>query len=244
MIDIIAELGSNPVDYEWNTERFCKFVAQAGATHIKIQVYKSEHFPAPYQDEKRRLEFPRHRIREFADNAHRFGLKAGASVFDEEAVEICAAEMDFLKLAAREQDNWKLAGMVADTGKSYFRSISNISLFRSVLFIDREGYWQGEKNVSNRKTLYAIQKYPAPMTLSVFHLLRYRKFISNKHGVGDKWGWSSHTTGALDCILAARLGASAIEKHLALSRSDVEAGHSLNPVKFLKMASKIRMVEK
>jgi sialic acid synthase SpsE len=53
------------------------------------------------------------------------------------------------------------------------------------------------------------------------------------------WGWSSHTRGWLDCWLAAKWGASVIEKHLALSPDDIEAGHSLLPHEFHKMTRAI-----
>ena len=52
-------------------------------------------------------------------------------------------------------------------------------------------------------------------------------------------GWSSHTRGYLDCVLAARLGAPAIEKHLCLTPSDLEAGHSLGVAKFHSMVAAI-----
>jgi sialic acid synthase SpsE len=54
-----------------------------------------------------------------------------------------------------------------------------------------------------------------------------------------RWGWSSHTTGITDCLLAARLGAAAIEKHLKLSDADVEAGHSISVEQFSRMARAI-----
>lgn len=229
MTIIIAELGSNPVDYGWDTGRFCEAAAQAGATHVKIQVYKAEHFPAPYQDEKRRLEFPRNRIGEFADNAHRYGLQAGASVFDEAAVEICARELDFLKLAAREQKNALLIGNVEKTGKCIYRSISKHDE-------------RLEAHDAPFVHLWAIQDYPASTVKSLITLLKAHNYFY-RQGLSE-WGWSSHTTGTLDCILAARLGASVIEKHFALSNTDIEGGHSLLPEKFAEMVRGIRKVEK
>lgn len=228
MIDIIAELGSNPVDYKWNTLPFCQVAADSGATHVKIQIYKAEHFPEPYQAEKRRLEFPRKRIGEFAVNAHRFGLKAGASVFDAEAVDICARELDFLKLAAREQHNHRLIDPVYTKRMMTYRSISHYDPYLNA-------------NDAPFIHLWAIQNYPAGMGKSLITLLQAWKYFKR---LRISWGWSSHTTGAFDCILAARLGASVIEKHLALSHSDVEGGHSLLPEQFAAMVRGIRRVER
>lgn len=230
MTEIIAELGSNPVDYGWDTDLFCESASRAGATHVKIQVYRAEHFPPAYQDAKRRLEFPRERIREFAANANRFGLKAGASVFDDGAVQICALELDFLKLAAREQYNFELMKSIRRVHGPYpfYRSISDWNS----LLDNGIGY-----STNEWIPLYAIQEYPAPMAKSIIRLLiAARKFPSS--GLWE-WGWSSHTTGILDCLLAARMGASVIEKHFALSPGDEEAGHSLSPYKFGEMCMRI-----
>jgi N-acetylneuraminate synthase len=236
MIDIIAEFGSNPIDYGWNTINFCRAASNAGATHVKIQVYKAEHFPAPYQDEKRRLEFPRNLIRGFSYNARCYGLKAGASVFDEEAINICAAELDFLKLAAREQYNYSL-------GESVSRSVilCNRHIYRSLSDLTFESWGESIFNYLYCTPLCAIQEYPTAMLKALVRVVQAAMFFK-RYGV--TWGLSSHTTGALDCILAARLGANVIEKHFALSPSDVEAGHSLLPDAFAAMARGIRRAER
>ena len=116
-MDIIAELCSNPVSYGWDLEPFIALAALSGASHVKIQCFRAEHFPEWAQADKRAAEFPRERLREFAELAHAHGLKAGASVFDAEAVELCARELDFLKLAAREQDNRELINLVERSRK-------------------------------------------------------------------------------------------------------------------------------
>jgi sialic acid synthase SpsE len=230
-VDIIAELGSNPVDYEWDTDIFCERAARTGATHVKIQLYKAEHFPAPYQAEKRRLEFPRNRICEFAENAHRFGLKAGASVFDAEAVALAAIDLDFLKLAAREQDNHELSHSVeyvCSMDKPFYRSISRWeSLYN---------YWY----IPYGKTLWAIQKYPASMAESLITLLIASARFSFR---GLRWGWSSHTVSGRECILAKHLGASVIERHFVLSDSDIESGHSSLPKQFERLCRELKRNE-
>ena len=161
---------------------------------------------------------------EFADTAHAHGLAAGASVFDAEAVDLAARHLDFLKLAAREAENYPLIQMVwrAAMGKRTLRSISDIKNYDERLpFIH----------------LFAIQKYPAGMVESLAALFRWSAFAKSR---GLLWGWSSHTTGDLDCVVAARLGAFAIEKHFALMPSNIEAPHSLLPAAFAAMAAKVR----
>ena len=223
---IIAEFGSSIVRSPFGFETWLCSAAAAGATHVKVQLFRAEHFPPVEQAGKRRLEFPRARLPEFVEMAHRYGVKAGASVFDAEAVELAAEYCDFLKLAAREQDNQELA--MHALNKSI---VNTLTLYRSVS--DLKYRWL-PSGFAPGITLWAIQAYPAPMPKSL--VMAWRAW---RNGID---GWSSHTTGALDCILAARLGASVLEKHFALEAGDVEAGHSLLPAAFRRMTNAIRLI--
>ncbi len=236
-VTVIAELGSNPAAYSWDFNEFCWAAHKAGANAVKCQLWKTEHFPASEWAAKRPLEFPRALLPEFVAQAYRWALKAGASVFDAEAVELAAAQFDFLKLAAREQDNVELTVAVMHATSRYYkqpfyRSISTGKIVNDAGF--HIGQWE---------PLYAIQEYPTAMGVALIKLIvAHRMFV--REGFPDNWGWSSHTTGALDCVLAARLGASVIEKHLCLSKADPEGGHSLLPDEFGRMVSQIRRVTK
>ena len=213
---VIAELGSNPEADSWRFAHWCLAARVAGATHVKVQLFRAEHFPPDERDSKRRFEFPRARLADFAGVAREHNLIPGASVFDAEAVELAAEHCDFLKLAAREQFNSDLIAMALSFDKPIYRSISSV---RAIM-----------KPASNMTTLWTIQHYPTNMAralmMAVVAAYRLR---------GMRWGWSSHTRGVLDCVLAARFGAQAIEKHLASSRYDIEAGHSLMPHAFAGM---------
>jgi sialic acid synthase SpsE len=222
-IVLIAEIGSSPAP-DWNFDLWCAAAAQAGATHVKAQMFQAEHFPEAEQASKQPLVFPRQRFAEFVEMAHEYNLRAGASVFDAEAVELVARQGDFLKLAAREQYNLDLLIKVFQQDKPFFRSVSDLTFGEGV-------------SKAPVTTLFAVQTYPAPMLESIWKL---NQFYWHCHSRGYRWGWSSHTRGDLDCRLAARLGASVIEKHLCLSDADLEAGHSLRVDKFRAMADAIK----
>jgi sialic acid synthase SpsE len=215
--DLIAEIGSSPAP-NWDFERWCAAAHLSGATHVKAQMFRAEHFPPGEQDSKKPLEFPRERLSEFVEAAHRHGLKAGVSVFDREAVNLAAGACDFIKLAAREQTNYTLAEWAVSTGLPVYRSMS-------VLTLNYAGV-----------PMYVIQSYPAGVVRSIIAVFRAYGFFG-RHSL--RWGWSSHTRGTLDCLLAVRLGACVIEKHLCLDASDAEAGHSLLPHEFRRMARAI-----
>ena len=102
---IIAEACSNIMLHLDRLDVFVDAVRSTGADALKIQLFKADHFPEPEWASKRRVEFPRSRLEEFASLCRKHNLLWGASVFDDEAVDLCVDhEADFLKLATRE---WK-----------------------------------------------------------------------------------------------------------------------------------------
>ena len=222
---LIAEIGSSPAPGWW-FERWCAAAKRAGATHIKAQMFKAEHFPSGEQAAKRPLEFPRERLPEFVRVAHENGLQAGVSVFDAEAVDLAARHCDFLKRAARERTNRELMGHINNALDE-----NRIGYYYSVTSWGLDLVWPNPPAIP----LFAIQRYATPMWYAMFRVLQAPHIMR----CVNHWGWSSHTTGILDCLLAAKLGASVIEKHLRLSPDDIEAGWSLSVAEFRRMAWRI-----
>lgn len=226
---VVAECGSSPAP-EWNFHTWCLFAKSAGATHVKMQLFRAEHFPVGHQRSKKPLEFPRERFPEFVQIAHRYELKAGASVFDEEAVEL-AAQGDFLKLACREQYNRDLFDLALDTAER-----NDLPLYRSL------DTWHNVLVPDNPyvTTLLTREAYPAPLSEMLAALVRECDVPRP-----PRWGYSSHTAapGWVDVCAAVTLGAQVIEKHLSLTPNDREAGHSLTVEQFKRMVDLIGKVE-
>lgn len=216
---LIAELGSSPAAHGWQLTPWLQAAKESGATHVKVQLFRAEHFPESERAAKKPLEFPRDKYALFCRMAHERELLAGTSVFDDFAVGLAVLEGDFLKLAAREQENEWLMRRCERNRDRLYRSISRAKSYRD---------WP-------RFTLWTVQRYPTPMWIALWGLFRSQWVIPAR-----EWGWSSHTVGWLDCLWAARLGANVIEKHLALSTDDLEAGHSLLPAQFKRMAEKMQ----
>src|SRR3990167_3483340 len=123
----IAEACSNIVPYAkrdyYDMEKFVEAVALTGADAIKVQLFSSEHFPEAEWEAKKQVEFPRHRFGEFVRRSRLHGLLVGASVFDDEAVDLCVeCQVDFLKLATREHNNLHLLQMCQLTQLPIIRS--------------------------------------------------------------------------------------------------------------------------
>ncbi len=231
-VSIIAEFGSSPAP-EWDFIAWCAAATRVGTDAVKVQLFRAEHFPVNEQASKKPLEFPRKRLADFVAIAHAYGLQAGASVFDAEAVELAARYCDFIKLAGREQ----VFGQSKDDGLYWqvYRKRGALPVIRSIGNLRYLNY------DDRTTTLWVVPKYPASMTESIYQLVKWWLYVKRSRALWNKqWGWSSHTRGIADCVLAARLGASVIEKHLALMPSDVEAGHSLLPDDFKTMCKIIK----
>lgn len=225
---LIAEFGSSPAP-DWNLENWIETAQWCGADAVKVQLFQFDHFPVKEHAQKAALEFPRHRWEEFVQLAHEYRLLAGASVFDGEAIRLVADHGDFMKVAAREQTNSRLLSQIATYNPK------GIPLYRSVrdpVIVRMAGlYALGDV------ILLTIPNYPASLVASLLKVCQAaRDFGEMKRA----WGWSSHTTGWLDCWLARKLGASVIEKHFALHRTDLEAGHSLQPEALRQLKEHIR----
>lgn len=214
---IIAELCSNIILHLDDLEGCVEQVAQTGATAAKVQLFKAEHFPLKEQSEKRKWEFPRDRFEELVSLCHNRGLACGASVFDEEAVEIVAKHGDFIKLATREWNNNGLFDACVDT------SLPMICSY------DCRGR-ESENHPGGFDPLFmaCVPEYP----------------VTNLK-IGDLRGegWSSHTDHWLDVVVAVTMGAIVVEKHLAFDPHDPEAKWSLLPGQFSQMVSDVRWVE-
>ena len=228
---IIAEFGGNPATYSWDMTGFCHAAQNCGATDCKIQLWRAQHFPAPERDSKRPLEFPREWVSEYARQARSVNLSPGASVCDAEACRISARHLDWIKLAAREQFNGALISAALNTGKPIYRSLSTLADYSPELFAE----------IHERSTvLYTVSRYPTPLVLALFAIVQAALYFGKRRA----WGWSSHTRHWLDCALAVAIGATVIEKHFCLSRSNPEGGHSLTPPEFRNLVNRIRQFER
>lgn len=219
---LIAEFCSNPAP-EWDFETWCRVAAQNYADLVKVQIFHPAIFPPGEQAQKKLVAFPLARFGEFVKAAHGNFLDAGASIFSGYGFFSLAASGDFIKLASREENNLGLVDLVR------LNRLRPLPVYRSGTSLEScitsVGY--------GFTPLFCIPQYPTRLFQTVFPILRMAQFF-NKHGLC--WGWSSHTVGWLDCLLAVKLGATLVEKHLALSRDQIEAKHSLLPVEFRRMA--------
>lgn len=223
---VIAELGANPSP-DWNLREYIESAALCGADAAKVQLWRADHFPEAEREEKRRQQFPRQRFPEFVKLARANKMRAGASAFDEDAVDMLR-HCDFAKMALREFENVPLNVAIRFARiKRAYASIPPAAM--------------GAPMFGDVVPLGCIGEYPTSLARAAWGLFQIVASVdSHIWRKSHQWGWSSHTTSVWDCVWAARLGASVIEKHFALHETDCEAGHSLLPPDFARMAGKIK----
>jgi sialic acid synthase SpsE len=226
---IIAELCSNIVAHDLDFDLFCEAAKDSGANKVKIQLFKHTHFPEHEWEDKKKVEFPRHRIRSFADTAKRWHLSPGASVFDYDAIALCRQHLDFIKFATREERSFDLLLMA---------HMTNLPIYKSV---DIRCYQKYEMKNEKPRTLFneillgCIPEYPYDNPKAPEGLTRFPK----------PYGWSSHSSDwHNDIETAIYMGATIIERHLKLSDDDPEAEWSSNPEEFKAVTDKIKQILK
>jgi sialic acid synthase SpsE len=237
---MIAEFGSNPANYDWNFDLFCRAARGADASIAKVQIWSADViYPAHMREDRRRLEFPRARYGEFVRTCHAHGLVPMASVFDADAVEMVAQHGGLFKLAA---SRWQERGLIEHTFEAARRKTRGVPVLRTVPDLAADTFWR-ELPRPPHVPLLTITDYPCGVVPALWAVVR-SAWAFKRAGV-KVWGWSSHTAapGWIDGALAARLGARYVEKHFCLSHTDDEGAHSLTPSEFANLVTRVRAWE-
>lgn len=151
------------------------------------------------------------------------GLTVFSSPFDRSAVDFleelgCPA----YKIASFEAADFELLRNVAATGKPIIVSTGIVTELEidELLTCLREG---GANDIA---LLHCVSAYPAPVEASN---LRTLAALAERYGVNV--GLSDHTLGTATAVTAVALGASIVEKHITLARSDggVDSAFSIEP---------------
>lgn len=147
----------------------------------------------------------------FAHAAH-VGITIFSSPFDADAVDRLEAwGAPAYKIASNELTDWPLVKRAAETGKPLILSTGTATLEE----IDATTQFLARIGAPDYALLHCVSAYPAP--LSAAHL-KTIPALAERYGVVA--GFSDHTRGVTAPIVAAALGASIIEKHFILDRSE------------------------
>jgi pseudaminic acid synthase len=157
------------------------------------------------------------------ERARELGLICFSSPFDETAVDFLEdLDAPAYKIASFENNHLPLIRKAASTGKPLIMSIG----MASVGELEQAVVAAREAGCQNLVLLKCTSTYPAsPANTNVRTIPHMRKLFSCQVGISD------HTLGVGVAVAAVALGATVIEKHFTLSRTDggVDSAFSLEP---------------
>lgn len=253
---IVAELSANHGQRIETALRLVRAAADAGADAVKLQTYRPEtmtlksdlpHFgiAAGTVWEGRRLydlyseaQTPWDWHLSIKEETEAAGMIFFSTPFDASSVDFLEdLSVEAYKIASFEIVDIPLIRRVARTGKPVILSTGMASLSEVAEAVEAVRSAGATETI----LLKCTSAYPAP--LDDMNLATIPHLAST---FGCPAGLSDHTLGTTAPIVAVSLGASIIEKHLTLARSDggPDSSFSLEPAEFREMTEGIRAAEK
>ncbi|MBX3383212.1 MAG: N-acetylneuraminate synthase family protein [Phycisphaeraceae bacterium] len=246
---IIAELGVNHDGDESKAIALVDAAAMAGADAVKLQWFEAHRLmskastlalyqaAAGEQDPLamlQRLELPVPAMRRVLLHARERGLHAVMTIFNTELVSSAhELPIDAFKTASPDIIHKPLITALAATGLPLILSTGASTLPE----VGRALTWLGPAALTRAAVLQCVSCYPTPAR---------QASLLGMQALADVFpvpvGYSDHTTDETMGMAAVMLGASIIEKHLTLNRTDPGPDHaaSADPDGFAKYAAHIR----
>lgn len=252
---IVAEMSANHNGSFQRAKEIVKAAADCGANAIKLQTYtpdtitlniKNDYFKIKgtlwdniyLHDLYAQAQTPWEWVPHLLQLADDLGLECFSTPFDSTAVDFleeCGVKR--YKIASFELIDSMLLKKIARTGKPVILSTGMATLAE----IDRAVRTLRENGTKDLTLLKCVSAYPAdPGEMNLKCIPHLEKTFDCKSGLSD------HTLGSAVSVAAVALGASMIEKHFTLSRSEdgPDAAFSMEPMEFEQMVADIRIVEK
>lgn len=244
---LIAELSANHLGSLQRAMRIVAAAAAAGADAVKLQTFTPEQMadpgakaPAGPWEGRSLLELYREACTPRAWHERLFrlcadlGLICFSSVFHPDDVEFLETlDCSMYKISSFELTDLALIRCAAETGKPLVLStgMAKVGEIDAAVEAARAG------GCVDLALLRCTSAYPSPATDAALATMR---------SMGEIWGCdvglSDHSVGIGAAVAAAAIGASMIEKHLTIARSDggPDAGFSMEPHEFAMMATECR----
>jgi pseudaminic acid synthase len=255
-ISLIAEISGNHLGDLARARLLIEAAAVSGATHVKLQTYT----PDTITVDSDRPEFiidrdhplwggrklhelyqtaftPWEWHKELFDLARSLNLIPFSSPFDPTSVEFLEGlQVELYKIASLESGDLPLIKLIAETGKPIIASTGASSLLEIDELVETV-YSVGKSELT---LLVCTSAYPTPI-----NAVNLRRIETLRERYGLPVGLSDHTIDAEASIGAVALGATVVERHLTLKRSDggPDAAFSLEPQEFKYLAQSLHKVE-
>ncbi len=239
---IIAEMSGNHNGSLSRALKIVESIAASGASAVKLQTYRADTMTLDINRPEFIVNDPKslwtgRSLFDLYDEAHtpwewhkpiferarELGLLAFSSAFDASSVDFLESlDVPIYKIASFENTDLPLIRKVASTGKPMIISTGLASVEEISLAVNAARDY-GCKDLTLLKT---TSSYPAnPENSNILSIPHLRELFNCRVGLSD------HTLGIGVAVASVALGASVIEKHVTLDRSDggVDSQFSLNP---------------
>lgn len=250
---VIAEISANHVGSLSRAKALVEAIGSVGATHVKFQTYTADTMTLDVDRPEFRIGedhalWGSQRLYDLYSQASTpwdwhaelfqlvrdLGMTPFSTPFDRSAVDFLEGlSPDFYKIASFEIGDTPLIDYVASKGRAMIMSTGTASLEE----IDDAVAIAQSRGCNDLTLLLCTSAYP---TLAADVHLRRMTLLAERYGVPV--GLSDHTRGLGVSIAAAVLGATVIERHVTLRRSDggFDAEFSLEPAEFGHLICEIR----
>lgn len=242
---VIAEMSNNHLNDIERAYQLIQCAKEAGVDALKIQTYTPDSLTIDcdkkdfviqnelwkgktYYDLYKEISMPMSWNKLIFDKARKIGVTVFSSPFDESSVDLLEdLNTPAYKVASCEAKDHVLVKKIASTGKPVIIStgVSSFDEIQETIEICKD---ENNKNVA---VLHCVTSYPAPISsMNLNALIKLKK-------LGVVTGLSDHSLPSLAPVISVALGASIIEKHFTISRSDggPDSAFSLEPNELKKL---------
>ena len=253
---IIAEAGVNHNGDLATACRLVEVAAEAGADMVKFQTFNADRLvtmrapKADYQNKTteshesqyamlRKLELTREMHEALIRHCQKCGIQFFSTGFDTESIDMLVElGIECFKIPSGEITNLPYLRHVGRYGKPVILStgMANLEEIEAALdVLEVEGTPRQRVTV-----LHCNTEYPTPM-----QDVNLCAMLAIRDALGVEVGYSDHTDGIEVAIAAVAMGATVIEKHFTLDRSQAGPDHkaSLEPKELAAMVAAIRNIE-
>jgi len=233
MTFICAEAGVNHNGDIGQAFLLCNAAKEAGADCVKFQHFRAAALQPERYDLLKPLELSDAEMANIAWHCQAIGIEFCCTPFGVPEVEFLTPLVKRWKVASGCLTNWPLLAAVRATGLPVILSTGMADMDRIQAALDALGA---------ATLLHCTSAYPCPtkeVNLSAMDALRSR------WGASCQVGYSDHTSGIVIALAAIARGATVLEKHLTLDRSQEGPDHkaSIEPKDFRIMVEAIRTIE-
>ena len=253
---LIAEISANHLGNLNIAKKLIHAAQESGATHVKLQTYKADTMTLNLNSTNFSIS-KEHKLwggrslyglyeeahtpwewhKELFELAEELGIEIFSSPFDRTAVDFLESlDISMYKIASMESGDIPLIKYIAKTQKPIIASTGSSTLEEIDELVEAVNS-EGNKNLT---LLLCTSAYPTPQ--NQVHLARMG-LLRDRYGVPV--GLSDHTLGNSASLAAVAMGATIIERHFILDRSQggPDSAFSLEPKELSDLSIKIKQIE-